>query len=394
AESYSEPMLVIAPDPASARDIEEDLRLFGLDGVVSYPPDEILPYDYHDPDRDLTGLQMKALEALLEGRCRALVCTLRSALKKVFPPGLFKELLVGIRRGEERDPIELAEELTDLGYERHEIVEAKGQFALRGGILDIFEVGEEGPVRMEFDGDEIFSMRNFDIETQRSTCDRDGLRVRPLRHLVLKSDGLRKLRRRIEQDASGMDRKDRARMMLPVERLESGISFFGMEHYAAAVHDVAPIFSYFKSEPLVVYFDAEDLETMAEDFREEIERRYERTRDEGHLYPSPAEAYTTEEELRKLLGESRRLYFRKLGWEGAIRFGSSAPGDYRRNLGGLLKDIKKELDAGMSVFLLCANTFQRDRAEEVLSDVALEVDFPVGGLSIGFRWPEVGVVFL
>ena len=86
AAGWREPVLVLAADPVKVRDIAEDLRLFGLGGVVSYPEDEILPYDYHDPDRTLTGFQMKALEALCRKRCQALVCTYRSVLKKVFSP--------------------------------------------------------------------------------------------------------------------------------------------------------------------------------------------------------------------------------------------------------------------------------------------------------------------
>ncbi|MDD4856605.1 MAG: hypothetical protein PHD74_00710, partial [Candidatus Krumholzibacteria bacterium] len=146
------PYLVIAPDPVRARDVEEDLRIFGMDGVFPYPEDEMLPYDYHDPDRNLTGLQMRSLEALDEGRCRTLVCTPRSVLKKVFPRALFRGLLVDVRAGSERDLQELVERLVRLGYERHETVEAKGQIAVRGGILDIFGVSEDVPVRMEFDG--------------------------------------------------------------------------------------------------------------------------------------------------------------------------------------------------------------------------------------------------
>ncbi|HVO76867.1 MAG TPA: hypothetical protein VMT60_02680, partial [Candidatus Bathyarchaeia archaeon] len=190
AEREQSPHLVIAPDPVRARDVEEDLRIFGVEGVVPYPEDEILPYDYHDPDRSLTGLQMRALEALGEGRCRALVCTPRSILKKVFPRELFRGLLIDMRVGEELDPHVLAERFVRLGYERHETVEAKGQFAVRGGILDVFEVSEEAPVRMEFDGDEIVSMRDFDIETQRSTGVRERLRVHPPSHIALTPEGV------------------------------------------------------------------------------------------------------------------------------------------------------------------------------------------------------------
>ncbi|MDD3642431.1 MAG: hypothetical protein PHQ19_03100, partial [Candidatus Krumholzibacteria bacterium] len=239
------PAVVIASDPVRARDVAEDLACFGLDRVVLYPEDETLPYDYHDPDRNLTGMQMAALGALVSGRCGVLVCTLRSLLKKIFPPAVFRSLLFDIERGGALDPYELAERLVRLGYERHQIVEGKGQFALRGGILDLFEVTADLPARLEFDGDEIVSMRDFDIETQRSTSDRRLLRVHPLHHLVPDAEGIERLRAFLAGEAGGLPSQDRGRALLPAERIEGGIHFFGMEHYAAAVHDVVPVTAYF-----------------------------------------------------------------------------------------------------------------------------------------------------
>ena len=394
AAEFDSPLLVIAPDPVKARDIEEDLRLFDSEGVVSYPEDEILPYDYHDPDRNLTGQQMKALHELTLGRCRALVCTVRSSLKEVFAPALFKELLIGIRKGEERDPIDLMELLVGRGYERQGIVEAKGQFALRGGILDIFEVCEEIPVRMEFDGDRIFSMRNFDIETQRSTMERDELLVRPLHHLAPTKEGIGRLAAWLDRQAAGLGSDERERIKLPAERLERGISFFGMEHYAAAMHEVVPILDYFDTPPIVVSFGAEDIEIVSRDFREEIARRYVRSREEGNIYPPPDDVYIAEEEFSSRLAALRRLSFRNLSWEGDVRFGTSVIGDYRRNLKGLQRDAKKAIESGLGVFLFCSNEFQRGRAEELLSDIALDIDFPIGELSSGFRWSELGILAL
>jgi transcription-repair coupling factor (superfamily II helicase) len=394
ASRHDAPYIVIAPDPVRARDAEEDLKIFGMEGVIPYPEDEILPYDYHDPDRNLTGLQMKALEALAEGRCRVLVCTLRAVLKKVFPPALFHELLIDIQTGVERDLLELEGALLRIGYERHETVEAKGQFAVRGGILDIFEVSEDGPVRMEFDGDEIASMRDFDIETQRSTERRESLRVHPPSHIALSPEGITRLLERIERQTAGMPEEERAKLLLPAERLAKGISFFGMEHYAAALHEVVPLFGHFSAPPVVVLLDKEDIESTGKDFREEIIRRFEQTRDEGNLYPAPDEVYLSENEFAEWLSGMKRFSFHKLEWEGAVRFGTSAPGDYRRNLSGLVSDVQKELKRGNRVCFFCANTFQRERAEELLEDVAMDIDFPLGGLSSGFRWPEAGVFFL
>ena len=393
-EEQEAPLLLIAVDPVQARDMVEDLTIFGLEGVIFYPGDEMLPYDYHDPDRNLTGMQMKALEALVRGECRVLVCTVRATLKSVFSPKEFEEMLVRLVEGSEHDPIELTEQLALLGYERHEIVEAKGQYALRGGILDLFEVAREEPVRIEFDGDEIVSIRDFDIETQRSTGKRAGVTVRPFHHIVPAAEGIERLNARLDGFSGERQDEEERRILLPAERLEAGISFFGMEHYAADVHELVPVYSYFKETPYVVFCDMEAVEADMREFREEIERRFDKTREEGHLYPEPNRIYIEDEELERLLGETRTVKFRGLNWKGAVKFSASAPGDYRRNLKRLSREIEKEVGLGGRVFLFCSSDFQRERAEDLLSDVAIDIDFLIGNLSSGFKWRSLGALFL
>jgi len=386
-------VVAVASDPVKARDIAADLEHFGAGRVVFYPEDEILPYDYHDPDRNLTGMQMSALAALAEKRCDVLVCTPRSLLKKVFAPDVLLRLLTDLRKGEQRDPYELVETLVSLGYERHNIVEEKGQFALRGGILDLFEVASSDPVRMEFDGDEIASIRFFDIETQRSTADAGSIRVHPLHHIVPDAAGIARLRAFLERAAEKLDEAAGRKAILPAERLEAGIHFFGMEHYAAVVHDVVPVTGYFAEPPLVVTYDSEEIEALTVEFREEIERRHERSAEEN-IYPGPELVYAGGPEWEAGLEACGRLEFTSLPGGDDARFSTSAVGDYRRNIKGLAADVRRELERGMRVFLFCANEIQRERAEDILSDVALDIDFPIGEISSGFRWPATGMVFL
>ncbi len=387
-----DPAIILAADPVNARDIAAELEGFGLGGVATYPEDEILPYDYHDPDRNLTGLQMLALEAIAEGRCRVLVSTPRAILKKVFPPGLFRTLLFDLSIGEQRDPHAVAEKLVHLGYERHGIVESKGQFAIRGAILDIFEVGSEDPFRVEFDSDEIIAIRRFDIETQRSIGTLERIRVRPLHHLAPDAEGLGRLRAFLAEGAG--DGEEFKRRMIVADRMEDGILFYGMEHYASIVHDVVPVFEYFDTSPLLITFDTEDVEAVTGEFREEITQRYTRSREKEHRYPEPDAMYVTSAEMERFATGKKRIDFRRLPVERAIAFSTSAPGDYRRNLKGLASDIMKDIAGKRQVLIFCSSAIQRERAEDILSDVELDVDFPSGFISSGFRWPDAGVVFL
>jgi transcription-repair coupling factor (superfamily II helicase) len=386
-------VVAVAADPVRARDIAADLTHFGTGRVILYPEDEILPYDYHDPDRNLTGMQMSALAALAGKSCDILVCTPRSLLKKVFHPDLFRRLLIDLREGGEHDPYELVEGLVRLGYERHEIVEEKGQFALRGGILDIFEVTMPDPVRMEFDGDEIVSARTFDIETQRSIERASELRIHPLHHLAPDGEGIARLEAFLEEESAGLEAEKQNKAMLAAERMASGIHFYGMEHYAAVVHEVVPVIGYFDEPPLIAFYDSEDIEALTEEFRGEIEERYGRSRQEN-IYPRPGLVYIDEGSWSVELERCGRIDFTVLAGEGDVRFSTYAVGDYRRNIKGLVSDIRREIEEGSRVFLFCGSEIQRERTEEILSDVAIDIDFPIGEISSGFRWPDAETVFL
>ncbi len=394
AENSESPLVVVTPDQVSLRDMEMDLKSFGLEGVISYPEDEMLPYDYHEPDRDLVGAQMNALHAISMGRCRVLVCTLRSCMKKVFMPEVFEGLLVGLDSGERYGIRDLAGRLSSLGYERHQIVEEKGQFAVRGAIMDIFEAGSSAPFRIEFDDDQIVSLREFDIESQRSAEGLDSVWIRPLSHMVVTEEGLGRLREMIKLQAEGKDDETARRMELPASRLESGISFFGMEHYAPVMNQAGPVLDYFRRAPVIILSGYQDLRREKESFKEEIEKRYRALLEKGRVYPAPEETYLQGEGLDGVFQADVTLKIHQINRQADVDFGVTPAKSYRRNIKGLAEEINAMNRRGVQVFVYCVNDAQRRRMEEILEEAALEADFPIGEISGGFIWKKAGVLFL
>jgi transcription-repair coupling factor (superfamily II helicase) len=393
-DQYDGPYLVITPDPVSARDVSDDLRIFGVKGVCTYPEDEILPYDYHDPDRDITGQQMETLASMIGGDCGVLVTTVRSLLKKVFAPELFTKLIFSVSVGDEYDPYSLMNRFADLGYEKQTTVEEKGQMAQRGGIIDVFEVSRDLPLRLEFDGDEIFSVREFDLDTQRSKRECGMFTVHPACHIVSSIGGTERLRKRLEKETADLNEDERSRLMLPVERMERGISFFGMDHYAADIHDLKPLYSYFSTPPVTVAYQGDKIVSSVQEFRDEIEDRHRRSREEGNLYPLPSEVYIGEAEYNQWFDSTGKLHFYGIKQKGAISFSTRPPAKQRGNIKGLLAEIKKQLNKNRRVYIFCEGERQMARTDEILEDLAVEVDLMEGNLSGGFVWPEVEVFFL
>jgi len=386
--------LVITADPAAMNDMATDLTSFGMDNVIVYPDDEVLPYDYHEPDRDLIGMQMRGLAELLEQRPVILVSTLKAVLKKVFRPEQFRDLITTVAVDECVEVMGLVRKLVSLGYERTGIVDEKGQFALRGGILDIFEVGMSSPVRMEFEDDRMISMREFDIESQRSKREIEQLTVMPPSHIVVNEDGMERLRGMLETELEGQEEQIRRKGMLPAERLASGISFFGMEHYAPVMNDLGPVMDYFNGTPAVVFAGYEKLKNEFGRFGKETEERYRATREEGNFYPSPSLVYLGGESMEQLFRENSKLRLSPLKREGGVRFNTTPAENYRRDLDRLRKKIKKAAGRGWQVFLFSINRSRISRMEEMLGEVSLDIDFIPGEISGGFSWPASEVMFL
>ena len=162
-------LVVVAPSPRRAIEIEVDLDfLLGEGTSFLFPQREARPYESSEPHLEIGALRVEAVEALLGGRTRLLVTTLRALQERAPIPAELAGLRISLRVGEEVGFKGLIGDLTERGFERVPLVEEVGQFAVRGGLLDIYSFGTPEPVRVEFGGDEITSLRFFDILDQRT----------------------------------------------------------------------------------------------------------------------------------------------------------------------------------------------------------------------------------
>ncbi|MCC6545031.1 MAG: transcription-repair coupling factor [Nitrospirae bacterium] len=181
-------IFVVTPDGETAEALLTDLRLFSRfflspPDLFSFPYWEILPYDTILPHTDITHIRMSGYLALLSGRRGIFVSPAYSMIQQVITPGTLQGLIKKIEPGMEMDKEALAAHLVDIGYEPSDLVVHRGLFSLRGGIVDIFSPGEEYPVRVEFFGDSIESLRSFDPETQRSVSQMESAVIMPAKEL-------------------------------------------------------------------------------------------------------------------------------------------------------------------------------------------------------------------
>ncbi len=218
------PLLVVAADDIGARDLAHELRAY-LSRRVRYYPSRGTGYVSHvAPPPHLVGLRIAALEALT-GSEPAVVVASAVALAEAVPDASLRPAGVALERGQEVDLSELGELLVEAGYERADQVEERGQFAIRGGILDVFPVTEERAARLELFGDEIEQIRWFSTFTQRSLGDVDVVELSPAAELSTEHRELAELA--LEDEAEG-ERPDVADL-LPIDRYGAVLDLIGSE---------------------------------------------------------------------------------------------------------------------------------------------------------------------
>ncbi|HEX6586511.1 MAG TPA: transcription-repair coupling factor [Solirubrobacterales bacterium] len=177
------PVLVVAADDRSARDLAGDLNAFLAPRRVHMYPSRGTTYESHlDPPPHLAGLRIAAMNALGSGGTPIVVASAIALAEKVPNPKLRPESLA-LHTGESVDLDDVTVLLADAGYDRTDQVEERGQFALRGGILDVYPATEEQAIRVELFGDEIESMRRFSVFTQRSLGDAERVELAPAAEL-------------------------------------------------------------------------------------------------------------------------------------------------------------------------------------------------------------------
>jgi transcription-repair coupling factor (superfamily II helicase) len=173
--------IVVAGSPPDAEAAEADIQaILGADPVALYPQRETLPYEAAEHHVEVSGMRVETLEKLLAGRVRVLVTTARALQELAEIPAGLTELRLTLNVGDEVQLGALTARLDSMGFSRTPLVEAVGEYSVRGGIIDLFGFGAPEPVRIELWGDEIASIRQFDILDQRSRAELKQVDVLPV----------------------------------------------------------------------------------------------------------------------------------------------------------------------------------------------------------------------
>jgi transcription-repair coupling factor (superfamily II helicase) len=311
AEAHAGPLLAIARDNQAAHQLESDLRtLLGDDAslsaapipVIPFPDWETLPYDQFSPHPEIVSQRLAALHRLPALKRGVVIVPVQTLLQRLPPLRYVVGNTFDVRVGQRLDLDAEKRRLDSAGYRNVPQVLDPGDFAVRGGLLDVYPMGAGEPYRVELFDDAIDSIRAFDPETQRSLDKVDAVRLLPGREVPLDEAATQRamavLRERFDIDTrrSGL-----------FQDLKAGVAPAGVEYYLPLFFDAtATLFDYLGDGMLPVLGDG--AAEAAEQFHVQLGERYEQRRHdiERPLLP-PGELYLTPQALRERLNAGMRI---------------------------------------------------------------------------------------
>jgi transcription-repair coupling factor (superfamily II helicase) len=244
--------VIIAPDEAAMRHIADAATFFAPElELLAFPAWDCLPYDRSSPSLRSTAERLATLHALQRrhDKPQLLVTTVNAALQRTLTPFRIRQLVARLAPGERIDRDRLAALLSANGYHRTDTVQDAGEFAVRGGLVDLYPAGESEGLRLDFFGDEIESVRRFDPATQRTTGTAEqGFTLLPASESLLGEDSIKRFRSRYRERFGATATGD------PIyQAVSEGRRLAGLDHWLPLFEDkLATLFDHLGDEDLIV----------------------------------------------------------------------------------------------------------------------------------------------
>jgi transcription-repair coupling factor (superfamily II helicase) len=279
--------------------------------VLILPSSESDPYAGSSPHPETLERRALTLWRLARHSQDFLLLTARALSRRTVTPDEITEAGVLLARNDNQSPEELVYKLVAAGYVREDPVGAVGEFSMRGGIVDVWSPGQERPVRIEFFGDEIDSIRSFDQETQLSTGQLTEVEIVPMREVVVRSQDFvawaEAARQRWSDARYSRALRDRTVFADEAE------SFSGWQWLMPILRERSgSVFDYLK-DAVIVIDEPSSVETYLGETYQTLAERYAETDAEDDIAVTPEELYLSVEELRAKLDSKQRIELRVLG---------------------------------------------------------------------------------
>lgn len=424
--------LIITGDEAKAREMQEDSRFFDKSSIY-YPAKDFIFYSADVHGNQLAGERLRCIQKIIAAQDNktniTVITTIDGCVDMLMPLQRYRDNIIHFKNSDIIDTEKLISKLVRIGYTRVPMIDGQGQFAVRGGIIDIFSYTDETPVRIELWDDEIDSIRFFDVESQRSVEKIQTYDVFPATEWILSEDeidaGFEKVKDEVEKQlvTLGNDKKKKTQQEMDAcNRLRHAYADFERtrdysKFILSFTDEIEGFTDYFPKDETVFVLDEPDrimerMELISYEYEESMKNRLEG----GYVVASQTKLMRPIAEVYKNMQSSRLMLLSSLDYKPKmlkpadyLRIDARSISSYNNSFEYLADDINKYKRTGYRVVLVCNS---RTRAARIVADLeelgtqsyfSEDYDKEImpgtvmvtyGNIHRGFEYPLIGFVII
>lgn len=386
--------IIVTADENKAKEWAENYQFFGADAIY-FPAKDPLFYSADVHGNAIAKERLRGIESIIKGQGGVFILSIDALMDRVVPLSEIKKNRVTISLETELSEQKITKEFTAMGYERTPFVEAAGEFAVRGGIIDIYPFTSDCPYRIELWGEEVDSIRSFDAQSQRSIEEIKSLTVYPATEIVLSEEritaGLKKIQAEYEDLAakfhSAFETDKEVRLKKEYKRLKEELSelsmLIGVEGYLPYFYDkLVSFLDYFPKDTAVYVDEPQHVEERGKGFYLEFTESMKSRLEAGYLLPSQMETVSCFEEALSRLMKQQTVFLSTLASEvkyapGTETFFMEAKSvqSYNNSFEQLVKDLKRYQKKDYRILVVSPSITRAKRQAEDMRENGLTVTY-------------------
>ena len=364
-EFAKKPICIITYNEIQARKIVEDLNYF-TDKMIYFPKKEIVTYDYVAESKDLPYERIEALNKIQENRTGIVVTTIEAVIQKMISKKALYKNTLKFKVGEEYKLEDIKQKLVDLGYVRYDLIDGRGQFSIRGGIVDV-SITEKTGIRIEFWGDEIDSIRYFNVVSQRSTENVEKATIYPAHEYVLENDVetvISKIKNTIYAE------KLQEQINQDIETIKTGNYISKIDRYINSFYnEQETILDYLTDNYVVVLDEINKINHRLENVNKDSQNVIQLLLEKGKIVPDALKNIMNYTQFEEKLENKQLVYIEKLDDE--IKYEAEKykwvykeKNFYKSEMEILFKELLKAQEAKKKIYILAET---KEKAKKICS---------------------------
>ena len=363
---YSEkPICIVTYNELQAKKILKNLEYF-TDQVDYFPKKEITDFDYLAESKDITYSRIACLNNIYNKKAKIIVTTIEAVSQKIIPQEVLYKEILKLKTGETINIETIKQRLIDLGYERQEIAENKSEFSVRGGIIDIATTEKEG-IRIELWGDEIDSIRTFDINTQRSKEKIEEIQIYPAHEFLIE--------RKLDEVAKNIeDQKDKDDILAGIylSKIDKYWNYFYQNSSSTFI-------DYLKDDYIIFLDEISKIKARSENVIKDTENLIKSLVEKGRFVPQALSQIGDYLDFLERIKNIQTIYLenKDIGFvdkqsmhakRNGYSFSYREVNFFRSSMDLLFKEVQEGLGAGTTIAILCGAQKNIKRTKELLAE--------------------------